>query len=45
MIMPKIVKTKGLMNNEKSNYNAWLQSKAQQDPKLKKALQLMKKSK
>lgn len=31
--------------NEKSNYNAWLQSKAQQDPKLKKALQLMKKSK
>ncbi len=31
--------------NEKGNYNAWLQSKAQQDPKLKKALQLMKKSK
>jgi hypothetical protein len=31
--------------SEKSNYNAWLQSKAQQDPKLKKALQLMKKSK
>ena len=30
---------------EKSNYNAWLQSKAQQDPKLKKALQLIKKSK
>ncbi len=31
--------------SEKSNYNAWLQSKAQQDPKLKKALQLIKKSK
>ena len=31
--------------SEKSNYNAWLQSKAQQDPNLKKALQLMKKSK
>lgn len=31
--------------NEKGNYNAWLQSKAQQDPKLKKALQFIKKPK